>query len=122
MRLDDNEEDQIMKNIESAIGLQWKDILPMTFNEMRKNGYIEMDSSSFEAVAMVTDAVKKGVLFTYFNLPSAKGATNSLAGRVLDPVSQRPRYKLARGEIKKIGESEYKKSLTKMSFKPRTVT
>ena len=121
MRLAQEEEDPLMKSIESAIGLEWKDVLPMTFNEMLKNGYIEMDSSSFEAVAMVTDAVKKGVTFTYFNLPSAKGATNSLAGRVLDPVSQRPRYKLARGEIKKIGESEYKHQLTKMSFKPRTV-
>ncbi len=121
MLLENGEEDQVMKGIESAIGLKWKDVLPMTFSEMLKNGYVEMDSASFEAVAIVTDAVKKGVTFTYFNLPSAKGATNSLAGRILDPVSQRPRFKLARGEIKKIGESPYKHKLTEMSFKPRTV-
>lgn len=113
--------DPIMNTVESAIGLSWNDVKPMTFSEMQKNGYIEMDSASFEAVAIITDAVKKGVTFTYFNLPSAKGSTNALAGRVLDPVSQRPRYKLARGEVIKIGESEYKHSFEQMSFKPRNI-
>lgn len=114
-------DDAIMRDAESAIGLSWEQVKPMTFSEMKKNGYIEMDSASFEAVAIVTDAVKKGVTFSYFNLPSAKGATNSLAGRVLDPVSQRPRYKLSRGVVEKIGESPYKKSFEKMTFKPRTI-
>ena len=118
---DDPDADPIMKHLESAIGMKWEDVKPMTFGEMQKNGYIELESASFEAVAIVTDAVKKGVSFTYFNLPSSVGATNSLAGRVLDPVSQRPRYKLARGEVKKIGESEYKHSLAQMSFKSRNI-
>lgn len=109
------------EKIESTIGLTWKEVKDMTFTEMMKNGYITMDSASFEAVAIVTDAVKKGVSFTYFNLPSAKGATNALAGRVLDPISQRPRYKLARGKVEKIGESPYKHSLSAMTFKPRTI-
>lgn len=113
--------DPIMNTLDSAIGLSWNDVKPMTFSEMQKNGYIELDSGSFEAVAIVTDAIKKGVTFTYFNLPGAKGSTNSLAGRVLDPISQRPRFKLARGEVKKIGESEHKHSLMKMSFKPRDI-
>ncbi len=120
--LADDETDQVMGDIGTAVGLKWKDIAPMTFTEMRKNGYIEMDSASFEAVAMVTDSVKKGVAFTYFNLPGAKGSTNSLAGRVLDPISQRPRYKLARGKVKKIGVSEYKDSFTQMTFKPRNIS
>ncbi len=113
--------DPIMRSAESAIGLSWDDVKPMTFTEMKKNGYIKLDSASFEAVAIVTDAVKKGVAFTYFNLPSAKGATNSLAGRVLDPVSQRPRFKLSRGNVDKIGESPYKNAFKEMTFKPRTV-
>lgn len=115
-------EDPIMKSVESAIGMSWNDVKPMTFTEMQKNGYIEMDSASFEAVAIVTDAVKQGVAFTYFNLPSArKGSPNSLAGRVLDPVSQRPRFKLSRGNVKKVGESPFKDSFTEMTFKPRTI-
>ncbi len=113
--------DPIMSTVESAIGLSWEDVKPMTFSEMQKNGYIGLTSASFEAVAIVTDAIKKGVTFTYFNLPSAKGSSNSLAGRVLDPISQRPRFKLARGEVKKIGESEFKYSFDKMSFKPRNI-
>lgn len=109
------------QQLESAIGLSWSDVKPMTFSSMMANGYIGIDSASFEAVAVVTNAVKKGVTFTYFNLPSAKGATNALAGRVLDPISQRPRYKLARGKIERIGESPYKKSFSSMTFKPRTI-
>lgn len=91
----------------------------MLFSEMLKNGQIEMDSAAFKAVVLVTDNVKKGVSFTYFNVTAKGRAANSLAGRVNDPVSQRPRYKLARGVIKKIGESEYKHSFAQMSFKSR---
>lgn len=122
MNPDIEELDPLMKNLESAIGLGWEDVKHMTFSEMQKNGYVEYDSASFEAVAIVTDAVKKGVTFTYFNMPSAKGITNSLAGRILDPISQRPRYKIARGIIKKVGESKYKHSFSEMSFKSRSIT
>ncbi len=115
------ESDPIMNNLDSAIGLSWEDVKPMTFTEMQKNGYVQYDSASFEAVAIVTDAIKKGVTCSYFNLPSAKGAANSLAGRILDPISQRPRYKLARGNIEKIGESEFKHSFKAMSFKSRAI-
>ncbi len=121
MSPDLEEHDPIMGDLESAIGLKWSDVAPMTFAEMQKNGYVKYDSASFEAVAIVTDAIKKGVTCSYFNLPSAKGAANSLAGRILDPISQRPRYKLARGVIQKIGESEFKHSFKAMSFKPRSI-
>jgi len=117
----ESEQDPLMHGMDSGIGLKWDDVKPMTFSEMQKNGYVEMDSASFEAVAIISPDIKKGVTFTYFNLPSAKGAANSLAGRILDPVSQRPRYKLARGVIKKIGESEYKHSFAEMSFKSRCI-
>ncbi|VAW61839.1 hypothetical protein MNBD_GAMMA08-2217 [hydrothermal vent metagenome] len=121
MSPDLEEKDPIMQGLDSAIGMSWNDIKPMTFSEMQKNGYVKYDSASFEAVAIVTDAIKKGVTCSYFVLPSGKGAANSLAGRILDPISQRPRYKLARGVIEKIGESEFKHSFTAMSFKSRAI-
>ncbi len=114
-------DDPLFEDAETAIGMRWEDVKPMMFSELRKNGYIEYDTGSFEAVALVSDAIKKGVTFTYFNLPSAKGAANSLAGRVLDPISQRPRYKLAKGRVKKIGESEFKHTFAAMSFKSRSI-
>jgi arsenite oxidase large subunit len=121
MSPDLEERDPIMDDLDSAIGMSWSDIKPMTFSEMQKNGYVKYTSASFEAVAIVTDAIKQGVTCSYFNLPSGKGAANSLAGRILDPISQRPRYKLARGTIKKIGESEFKHSFTAMTFKSRAI-
>lgn len=116
-----DDKDPIMDSLESAIGLSWEDVKPMTFTEMQKNGYVKYDSASFEAVAIVTEDIKKGVTCSYFNLPSARGHTNSLAGRILDPISQRPRFKLARGSIKKVGESEFKHSFSAMTFKSRAI-
>ena len=113
--------DPIMQNAHSAIGLSWSMVKPMTFTGMLKNGYIEMYSAEFKAVAIVTKNIKRGLLFTYFNLPLAKGSPNSLAGRVLDPISQRPRYKLAKGKIKRLSESKYKRDILKMSFKSRAI-
>jgi len=121
MNPDLEEKDPIMQGLDSAIGMSWDDIKPMTFSEMQKNGYVSYTSASFEAVAIVTDAIKKGVTCSYFNTPEGKGSVNSLAGRILDPISQRPRYKLARGIIKKTGESEYKHSFSSMSFKSRAI-
>lgn len=114
-------DDPLMSNLESGLGLRWDDVKPMLFSEMMKNGQIEMDAASFKAVALVTDNVKKGVTFTYFNVTKKGRAANSLAGRVNDPISQRPRYKIARGVIKKIGESDFKHSAEMMSFKSRAI-
>jgi arsenite oxidase large subunit len=113
--------DPLMRSLESGIGLKWEDVKPMLFSEMMKNGQIEMDSASFKAVAIVTDNVKKGVAFTYFNVTAKGRAANSLCGRVNDPISQRPRYKLARGVVKKTGESEYKDTFAQFSFKSRAI-
>ncbi|MFT5162410.1 MAG: arsenite oxidase large subunit [Alteromonadaceae bacterium] len=114
-------DDPLMKSLESGLGLKWDEVKPMTFTEMMKNNQIEMDSASFKAVALVTDNVKKGVTFTYFNTTTKDRTANALAGRVNDPISQRPRYKLARGVVKKIGESDYKYDFSKMSFKSRAI-
>ncbi len=114
-------DDPLMRSLESGLGLKWDEVKPMTFTAMMKNGQVEMDSASFQGVAMVTENVKKGVVFTYFNTTTKNRAANALAGRINDPISQRPRYKLARGVVKKIGESEYKHSFAQMSFKSRAI-
>lgn len=114
-------DDPLMEYATTAIGMKWEDIKPMTFSALQKGGFIEYDRGEFEAVAIVSRDVKKGVAFSYFNLPGGKGETNSLAGRVLDPISQRPRFKLSRGKVDKIGESKYKKSFSEMSFKSRAI-
>lgn len=114
-------DDPLLEYATTAIGMKWEDIKPMTFSALQKGGFIEYDRGEFEAVAIVTSDVKKGVAFSYFNLPGGKGETNSLAGRVLDPISQRPRFKLSRGKVDKIGESKYKKSFAEMSFKSRAI-
>ncbi len=115
------EDDDIMGDLHSAVGLSWDKVAPMTFTSLVERKRIELYSASFKAVAIVTPDIKKGVTFTYFNMPSAEGSPNSLSGRVLDPISQRPRYKLARAMIKNIGESPYKDTIMKMSFKPRGI-
>ncbi len=114
-------EDAIMGDLHSAIGHSWKTIEPMTFTALVNEKRIELYSASFQAVAIVTPDIKEGVTFTYFNMPSAKGSPNSLSGRVLDPVSQRPRYKLSRATVKNLGASPYKEQIMQMSFKPRGI-
>ena len=103
----------------SALGISWRDIRPLLFSELQKNGHIEMARGGYEAIAIVTDAIRPGVAFTYFLLPES--AANTLAPRVLDPVSQRYRFKLARGRIRRLGESEYKHDFRSMSFKSRAI-
>lgn len=103
----------------SALGISWRDIRPMLFSQLLKNGHIEMTSAGYDAIAIVTDAIRPGVAFTYFLVPGQ--AANTLAPRVLDPVSQRYRFKLARGHIRRLGESKYKHDFTTMTFKSRTI-
>jgi arsenite oxidase large subunit len=104
---------------EGAVGVRWQDVEGMTFSALRKAGHIAFIKGSFQAVAIVTDAIRPGVAFTYFL--DTKNPGNSLAPRVLDPVSQRYRFKLGVGKVKKIGESEYKRNPTAMSFAPRHI-
>ena len=114
----DNIDDDILGEV-SGLGISWKHIKAMTFSALQKSGHIEMTKASFEAVAIVTDAIKPGVSFTYFLVPNS--AANSLAPRVLDPISQRYRFKLGRGLVERIGESPYKHDVKMMSFKSRAI-
>ncbi|MBI2379587.1 MAG: arsenate reductase (azurin) large subunit [Gammaproteobacteria bacterium] len=102
-----------------AIRVGWDDVEPMTFSALQKAGHIKHIHGDFRAVALVTDAIRPGVAFTYFLDTENPG--NSLAPRVLDPVSQRYRFKLGVGRLKKLGESEYKNDFTRMSLAPRHI-
>ena len=87
------------------------------FSNLMSRGFIRKVSAKVELVAIVSDVVRKGVTFTYFNFPGSPA--NSLVSRVPDPISGNYRFKLGIGKIKKIGQSPYKKDLSRMSFAPR---
>ncbi len=89
------------------------------FSELMKNGHIELSEGATTAVAMVTDAVKKGVIFSYFLDP--RQPSNILQGRVVDNISGNYNYKMGVARIKKIGESKYKKEFRSFSFAPRNI-
>ena len=67
----------------------------------------------------MTDAVRPGLLFT--NFLDTGSPANSLVHRVPDPITNRYRFKLGKGRLQKIGESEYKTAFDKMTFASRTI-
>ncbi len=92
------------------------------FSKLEEKGLIRRGRGEMTAIAMVTDAVRQGVLFSAFIWPRwPKAASNSLVHRVPDPITLRYRFKLGKGKIRKIGESPFKKSFETMTFKPRTI-
>jgi len=91
----------------------------LTFNQLMKDGHIKTVEGRFRAVAIVSDEIKEGVAKTNFNFTTSPG--NSVVSAVPDPMTNNYRYKLGRGTLTKVGESEYKTSFTKMSFKPRPI-
>jgi arsenite oxidase large subunit len=100
-------------------GYQGVDDNELSFTALRKAGRIGSTTGSFTAVAIVTDAVRRGVVFANFLWPSAPA--NSVVPRVPDPVTNRYRFKLGKGRITKTGESPYKRNFTAMSFAPRHI-
>jgi len=102
---------------DSILGVHGKDF---QFSELMKNGHIELLKAAITAVAIVTPATKKGVL--YSNFLSMQQPINSLTVRVPDNISGNYNYKMGVGKIKKIGESQYKKDFRSMSFAPRNIT
>ena len=129
-------DDASIRNIESGdeVRIASDDILVQTggfhftrgdeflFANLEKNGHIRAGSGEMTAVAIVTDAVRPGVVFANFLHPRwPGGAANSLVHRVPDPITNRYRFKLGKGIVTRLGESPYKRSFDKMTFKPRTI-
>ena len=77
-------------------------------------------SAQFSAVAYVTDMVPPGVTCGYFNFNQGQleTATNNVTPGQTDPINNRYRFKLGKGTVTKVGESELK---GKMSFAPRNI-
>jgi len=92
----------------------------LSFSQLVKAGAIRTTEASFTAVAIVTDAVRRGVTFANFIWPGSPA--NSVVPRVPDPVTNRYRFKLGKGRITKVGESPYKRAFMAMSFAPRPIT
>ena len=91
----------------------------LTFNQLKKDGHIKTVEGRFKAVAIVSDEIKEGVAKSNFNTP--KSMANSVVSAVPDPMTNNYRYKLGRGTLTKVGDSEYKTDLTRMSLKPRHI-
>ena len=90
------------------------------FSSLLKNGHIELQTGNVTAIAMVTPAIKKGVLFGYFL--DKRQPSNALQARVIDWVSGNYNYKMGSAKIKKIGSSKYREGFRTMSFAPRNIT
>ncbi len=91
----------------------------ISFTSLMEQGLIRQGHGEIVAVAMVTPDVKLGVFFTYFLFPA--NPSNSLVHRVPDPITNRYRFKLGKAQVEKIGESPYKNSFDRMTFKRRTI-
>lgn len=104
----------VQKNIKIAVKSD-----DMWFSELMKRKQIEIVSGQFEAVAIVTDAIKKGVMFT--NYLDKRNPANSITPRVPDPLSMNYRFKISSGSVRKIGETAYKHNFSQMSFKQRNL-
>ena len=89
------------------------------FSKLMENGHIELTKAAITAVAIVTPAIKRGVLYTDFLHTMSPG--NALAGRVVDWISGNYNYKMGVGRVKKIGVSPYKDSFRSMSFARRDI-
>lgn len=72
----------------------------------------------FTAVAYVTDVVTPGVTYTYFLYPGSPANTVTSADSSLQPISLRYNFKLGRGTVNKIGETDL---ATTMSFASRNL-
>ena len=115
--------DQVMMYSDRVVG--FKDTIlgihgnDFQFSELMKNGHIELSKAAVTAVAIVTPAVKQGVL--YANMLDMRQPSNSLSARLVDNISGNYNYKMGVSRIKKIGESKYKKEFRSFSFAPRNI-
>ncbi|AFP30180.1 molybdopterin-dependent oxidoreductase [Marinobacter sp. BSs20148] len=89
------------------------------FSTLMERGHIKLDTAAVTAVAIVTPAVKKGVL--YANMLDMRQPSNSLTVRVVDNISGNYNFKMGVAKVRKIGESTYKKEFRSFSFAPRNI-
>ena len=90
-----------------------------SFTRLEQQGLIRIGRGELEAVAVVSDAVRPGVLWTNALWPGSPA--NSLVHRVPDPITNRYRFKLGKGRVERLGESPYKHDFKAMSFASRAI-
>jgi arsenite oxidase large subunit len=108
--------DRVPSLKETVLGVEGDDY---KFSGQLKNGNVKLSEAAVTAVAMVTRAVKKGVLYMDF-LHTSQPA-NALEGRIVDWMSGNYNFKMGVARIKKIGISPYKNTFRSMSFAPRDI-
>jgi arsenite oxidase large subunit len=108
--------DRVPSLKDTTLGIEGDDY---SFSGQMRNGNVELSEAAVTAVAMVTRAIKKGVLYMDF-LHTSQPA-NALEGRVVDWISGNYNYKMGVAKITKIGESPYKHTFRSMSFAPRDI-
>ena len=109
--------DRVPNLKETTLGVESGDY---TFSGQMKAGNVELTRGAVTGVAMVTRHIKKGLIFMDF-LHTSQPA-NALEGRIVDGISGNYNFKMGVANVKKIGESPYKKTFRSMSFAPRDIT
>jgi len=89
------------------------------FASLLANGHIELTRAAITGVAIVTPAIKRGVVYMDF-LHTSQPA-NALNGRVVDWISGNYNYKVGVGQVKNLGASPYKNTFRSMSFARRDI-
>jgi arsenite oxidase large subunit len=108
--------DRVASLKQTTLGVAGEDY---SFGAQLKNGNVELTRAAVTGVAMVTRAIKKGVIYMDF-LHTSQPA-NALQGRIVDWISGNYNYKMGVARVKKIGESPYKRTFRSMSFAPRDI-
>ncbi|MHA1567750.1 MAG: arsenate reductase (azurin) large subunit [Alphaproteobacteria bacterium] len=101
---------------ETILGVEGSDF---QFSSLMEKGHIELSKGAVTAIAMVTPAIKKGVL--YMDFLHTQAPANALEGRIEDWISGNYNYKMGVARIRKIGESPYKRTFRSMSFARRDI-
>ena len=110
------ENDDVLIQTGGFVGVDLDDL---TYTKLQQKGLIRIGKGHCEGIAVVTDAVAPGLVFT--NFIDTGSPANSLVHRVPDPITNRYRFKLGKGRIRKIGVSPYKTAFDKMTFVSRNI-
>jgi len=102
---------------ETILGVKGDDY---QFSSLMERGQIELSKGAVTAIAMVTPAIKKGVLF--MNFLDKRQPSNAIQARVVDQISGNYNFKMGVGKIVRLGGSAYQKDQHSFSFAPRNIT
>ncbi len=108
--------ERVPGNKHTLLGVEGDDF---QFSKLMENGHIELTKAAITAVAMVTPAIKKSVV--YMDFLHMQQPANALEGRIVDWISGNYNYKMGVAKVRKLGPSPYKTSFRTMSFAPRDI-